>query len=84
MGFEFDEQRAAPTKPSTASTSSRLRRLWADDALVEVPARSDAEARFLVVGTDGRQALVCLHHLPGRDHPADLRAPLASGGGGDL
>ncbi len=43
------------TKPSTASTSVAAQVFWDDEALVEVPARSETEARFLVIATlDGR------------------------------
>ena len=50
MGFEFDEQKSRANKAKHGIDFVEAQALWADDALVEVPARSDTEARFLVVG----------------------------------
>ena len=55
MGFEFDEQKSRANKAKHGIDFVEAQALWADDGLVEVPARSDTEARFLVVGLmDGK------------------------------
>jgi len=55
VGFEFDEQKSRANKAKHGIDFVEAQALWADDALVEVPARSDTEARFLVVGLmDGK------------------------------
>ena len=55
MGFEFDESKSRASKAKHGVDFVEAQALWADEALVEVPARSDTEARSLVVGMmDGR------------------------------
>jgi hypothetical protein len=55
LSFEFDEQKSRANKAKHGIDFVEAQALWADDALVEVPARSDTETRFLVVGLmDGK------------------------------
>ena len=55
MGFEFDEQKSRANKAKHGIDFVEAQALWADDALVEVPARSGTETRYLVVGLmDGK------------------------------
>ena len=53
MGFEFDEAKSRANKAKHGVDFIEAQALWADEALVEVPARSETEARSLVVGMMG-------------------------------
>ncbi len=53
MAFEFDERKSAANKAKHGIDFVEAQALWADEALAEAPARSDVEARFLVVGLIG-------------------------------
>jgi uncharacterized DUF497 family protein len=50
VGFEFDERKSRANKAKHGIDFVEAQALWTDEALVEVPARSGSEARFLVVG----------------------------------
>ncbi len=51
MSFEFDERKSQANKAKHGIDSLEAQALWLDERFVEVPARSDDEPRFLVVGT---------------------------------
>ena len=53
MRFEFDERKSAANKAKHGIDFLEARALWLDEQLIEVPARSDDEPRFLVVGLIG-------------------------------
>ena len=53
MAFELDERKSHANKVKHGIDFVEAQALWADEALAEVPARSDTEARFLVVGLIG-------------------------------
>ena len=53
MGFEFDESKSRANKAKHGVDFLEAQALWDDPALVEVPARSDTEPRFLIVGLMG-------------------------------
>jgi len=53
VGFEFDEAKSGANKAKHGVDFVEAQALWADEALVEVPARSETEARSLVVGMMG-------------------------------
>jgi uncharacterized DUF497 family protein len=53
VGFEFDESKSRANKAKHGVDFLEAQALWDDPALVEVPARSDIEPRFLVVGPMG-------------------------------
>lgn len=53
MRFEFDERKSAANKAKHGIDFLEARVLWLDEQLIEVPARSDDEPRFLVVGLIG-------------------------------
>lgn len=53
MGFEFDEFKSRANKAKHGVDFLEAQALWDDPALVEVPARSDTEPRFLIVGVMG-------------------------------
>jgi uncharacterized protein len=50
VGFEFDEDKSRANKAKHGIDFVDAQVLWLDEQLVEVPARSDDEPRFLVVG----------------------------------
>jgi uncharacterized protein len=50
VGFEFDEAKSRANKAKHGIDFVEAQALWADEALVEVTARSETEARSLVVG----------------------------------
>ena len=55
MPFEFDESKSRANKAKHGIDFVAAQALWTDEALVELPARSDDEPRFLVVGVlDGK------------------------------
>ena len=51
--FEFDEPKSRTNKRKHGIDFVEAQGLWLDETLVEVSARSDAEARLLVVGRIG-------------------------------
>jgi uncharacterized protein len=53
VAFEFDERKSAANKVKHGIDFVEAQALWADEALAEAPARSDTEARFLIVGLIG-------------------------------
>jgi uncharacterized DUF497 family protein len=56
MEFEFDEEKSRSNKAKHGIDFVEAQALWGDSMLVEVPARTEDELRFLVVGTiDGGQ-----------------------------
>jgi hypothetical protein len=50
MEFEFDEVKSRANKAKHGIDFVEAQALWHDPALVEVPARTEDEPRFLVVG----------------------------------
>ena len=53
MDFEFDDQKSAANQAKHGIDFVLAQALWLDDLLVEVPARTQDEPRFLVVGKIG-------------------------------
>ena len=55
MGFEFDPAKSAENKRKHGIDFEAAQALWADDALIEIPARVVDEPRWLVIGRlDGK------------------------------
>jgi hypothetical protein len=50
MGFEYDPDKSAENKRKHGIDFDEAQRLWADAHLVEVPARTMDEPRWLLVG----------------------------------
>ena len=50
MEYEFDERKSRANKDKHGIDFVEAQALWLDERLIEVPARSDDEPRFLVVG----------------------------------
>jgi len=53
VAFEFDERKSRANKAKHGIDFIDAQVWWLDEALAEAPARSDTEARFLVVGLLG-------------------------------
>ena len=51
--FEFDPAKSAASKGQHGIDFVEAQALWLDEALIEAPARTDDEPRFLVVGRIG-------------------------------
>jgi uncharacterized DUF497 family protein len=63
VGFEFDERKSRANKAKHGIDFVAAQALWADEALVEVPARSETEARYLAVGMiDGKHWSAFITH----------------------
>ena len=50
MEFEFDEEKSQTNKAKHGINFVEAQALWLDEMFVEVPARTEDEPRFLVVG----------------------------------
>ena len=50
MGFEFDEAKSQSNKAKHGIDFVEAQTLWLDDMLIEIPARTQDEPRFLVIG----------------------------------
>jgi uncharacterized DUF497 family protein len=50
MGFEFDPDKSAENKRKHGIDFEDARKLWADSGLVEIPARTTDEFRWLLIG----------------------------------
>jgi uncharacterized protein len=50
MGFEFDPDKSAENKRKHGIDFEDAQKLWADSGLVEIPARTTDEFRWLLVG----------------------------------
>jgi uncharacterized protein len=55
MEFEFDENKSRANKAKHGIDFVEAQALWLDGRLVEIPARTEDEPRFLVVGIVGGQ-----------------------------
>ena len=53
MDFEYDPDRSAANKVKHGIDFAEARALWRDPWLLEAPARTDDEPRFLIVGRFG-------------------------------
>ncbi len=50
MDFEFDPEKSAANKVKHGIDFVEAQALWLDEALIEAPARTEDEPRFLAVG----------------------------------
>ena len=50
MGFEYDPDKSAENKRKHGIDFEAAQRLWADPGLVEIPARTTDEPRWLLIG----------------------------------
>ena len=63
MEFEYDPAKSAANKAKHGIDFEEAQALWDDEMLIEAPARTDDEPRFLVIGRIGRRhwSAVCVH-----------------------
>ena len=50
MEFEFDEKKSRTNKKKYGIDFIAAQLLWRDDMLIEIPARTSDEPRFLIIG----------------------------------
>ena len=50
MGFEFDDRKSLRNKQKHGIDFIQAQTLWDDLDLIEIPARTDDEPRYLVIG----------------------------------
>jgi uncharacterized DUF497 family protein len=50
MEFEFDSNKSQSNKEKHGIDFSQAQALWGDSDLIEIPAKTDDEPRFLVIG----------------------------------
>ena len=55
MEFEFDPAKSSANKAKHGIDFVEAQTLWLDEALIEAPAKTDDEPRFLLVGRIGRR-----------------------------
>jgi uncharacterized protein len=55
MKFEYDPDKSAENKRKHGIDFERAQALWADPALVEIPARTSDEPRWLLIGKIGEK-----------------------------
>jgi hypothetical protein len=55
MLFEFDEAKSRANKSKHGIDFIEAQELWLDDMLIEIPAQTEDEPRFVVVGTIERR-----------------------------
>lgn len=62
MSFEYDPEKSRSNKAKHGIDFDEAQALWQDERLIEAPARTDDEPRYLAVGMiDGRHwAAVCV------------------------
>ena len=53
MDFEFDPEKSQANKAKHGIDFVEAQLLWLDDMLLEIPARTSDEPRFLIIGTIG-------------------------------
>lgn len=55
MDFEFDFGKSRTNKRKHGIDFKEVQELWEDSNLIEIPAKTDDEARFLVIGYIGKK-----------------------------
>ncbi len=67
MEFEFDENKSRANKARHGIDFVEAQALWLDEARIEIPARTEDESRFVVVGgIAGRCWSAVINHRDGR------------------
>jgi uncharacterized DUF497 family protein len=78
--FEFDFGKSSANKAKHGIDFVEAQALWLDEALIEAPARTDDEPRFLVVGPHRRPALVSGLREAWRTNARHLGSAVPQGG----
>lgn len=66
MEFEFDPAKSTANKRKHGIDFASAQALWDDDALMEIPARTIDEPRFLVIGCIGERLWSAVINYRGR------------------
>ncbi|MGP1394618.1 MAG: BrnT family toxin [Inquilinaceae bacterium] len=63
MFFEYDPEKSAANKTDHGMDFEEAQEIWTDPWLLEAPANTDDELRFLVIGKvrDNHWAAICVH-----------------------
>jgi uncharacterized protein len=64
MAFEFDEVKSRANREKHGIDFVDAQALWNDPDLIEIPALTVDEPRFLAIGRIDGKALVSRHHSP--------------------
>jgi uncharacterized DUF497 family protein len=78
--FEFDPAKSSANKAKHGIDFVEAQTLWLDEALIEAPAKTDDEPRFLLVGRIGRRHWSAVSCKAWRTHPHYLGSAVAQGG----
>jgi hypothetical protein len=81
FSFEFDERKSQSNSVRHGIEFVQAQDLWSDPELVEIPARTSDEPRFLVVGRIEGKPVVGGHHASSWDHPHHFRSSFSRRGG---
>ena len=81
MEFEFDKRKSGSNKRKHGIDFIAAQELWDDPDLLEIPAITKDEPRYLVVGRIGKKALVGHYHLPRRPNSNYFSSSVMQGGG---
>jgi len=79
IGFAFDPVKSDANQRKHGIDFLAAQALWRDPALLEIPARTTGEPRFLMIARRAGPSLVCGDHLPRPSHSPDLRPPITKG-----
>jgi uncharacterized DUF497 family protein len=55
MGFEYDADKSSENKRKHGIDFEEAQALWADSALLEIPARTSDEPRWMLIGKIGQK-----------------------------
>jgi uncharacterized DUF497 family protein len=55
MGFEYDADKSSENKRKHGIDFEEAQTLWADSALLEIPARTSDEPRWMLIGKIGQR-----------------------------
>ena len=55
MGFQFDSRKSAENRTKHGIDFVKAQALWDDSNLLEIPARTEDEPRYLVIGQIGQK-----------------------------
>jgi len=84
FAFEFDRNKSDSNRAKHGIDFVEAQALWDGPDLLEIPAKTNDESRYFVIGCLGVQTLVCRHHLPRRPRPPDVCSQGKDRGGCNL
>ena len=76
MEFEYDPQKSSVNRRKHGTDFEEAKKLWNDNEMIEIPARTDDEPRFLVIGKIGpRYWSAVITYRGGRIRIISVRRP---------